>query len=40
MSEHKCRAGLYENTPDHHAIIGGCEMAGSCISATALADTA
>jgi sarcosine oxidase subunit beta len=20
----KCRAGLYENTPDHHAIIGGC----------------
>lgn len=24
----KCRAGLYENTPDHHAIIGGCEIAG------------
>lgn len=25
----KCRAGLYENTPDHHAIIGGCdEVAG------------
>lgn len=22
----KCRAGLYENTPDHHAIIGGCEI--------------
>lgn len=22
----KCRAGLYENTPDHHAIIGGCEQ--------------
>lgn len=22
----KCRAGLYENTPDHHAIIGGCEV--------------
>jgi sarcosine oxidase, subunit beta len=21
----KCRAGLYENTPDHHAILGGCE---------------
>ena len=20
----KCRAGLYENTPDHHAVIGGC----------------
>jgi sarcosine oxidase subunit beta len=26
--KHKCRAGLYENTPDHHAIIGGCEMEG------------
>ena len=24
----KCRAGLYENTPDHHAIIGGCEIDG------------
>jgi sarcosine oxidase subunit beta len=24
----KCRAGLYENTPDHHAIIGGCEIQG------------
>jgi sarcosine oxidase, subunit beta len=24
----KCRAGLYENTPDHHAIIGGCETEG------------
>jgi sarcosine oxidase subunit beta len=24
----KCRAGLYENTPDHHAILGGCEIAG------------
>ncbi len=24
----KCCAGLYENTPDHHAIIGGCEIEG------------
>lgn len=24
----KCRAGLYENTPDHHAILGGCEVEG------------
>ncbi len=24
----KCRAGLYENTPDHHAILGGCAVAG------------
>ena len=24
----KCRAGLYENTPDHHAILGGCEIKG------------
>ncbi|HTH51085.1 MAG TPA: FAD-binding oxidoreductase, partial [Pyrinomonadaceae bacterium] len=24
----KCRAGLYENTPDHHPIIGGCEIEG------------
>ena len=24
----KCRAGLYENTPDHHAIIGCCEIEG------------
>lgn len=24
----KCRAGLYENTPDHHAILGGCDIAG------------
>ncbi|MEZ5422253.1 MAG: FAD-binding oxidoreductase [Pyrinomonadaceae bacterium] len=24
----KCRAGLYENTPDHHAIVGGCEVDG------------
>lgn len=24
----KCRAGLYENTPDHHAILGGCEIDG------------
>ncbi len=24
----KCRAGLYENSPDHHAIIGGCEIDG------------
>lgn len=24
----KCRAGLYENTPDHHAILGGCEVDG------------
>jgi len=24
----KCRAGLYENTPDHHPIIGGCNVEG------------
>lgn len=24
----KCRAGLYENTPDHHAIIGSCSVEG------------
>ena len=24
----KCRAGLYENTPDHHAILGKCEIGG------------
>lgn len=24
----KCRAGLYENTPDRHAILGGCEIDG------------
>ncbi len=24
----KCRAGLYENTPDHHPILGGCEVGG------------
>ena len=24
----KCRAGLYENTPDHHAILGGCDVSG------------
>ncbi|MEO5857459.1 MAG: FAD-binding oxidoreductase [Pyrinomonadaceae bacterium] len=24
----RCRAGLYENTPDHHAILGGCEIEG------------
>ncbi len=24
----KCRAGLYANTPDHHAILGGCEITG------------
>jgi len=24
----KCRAGLYENTPDHHAILGPCEIDG------------
>ena len=24
----KCRAGLYENTPDHHAILGGCSVKG------------
>ncbi len=24
----KCRAGLYENTPDHHAILGGCFVEG------------
>ena len=24
----KCRAGLYENSPDHHAILGKCEVEG------------
>ncbi|MBX3289425.1 MAG: FAD-binding oxidoreductase [Acidobacteria bacterium] len=24
----KCRAGLYENSPDHHAILGGCDVKG------------
>lgn len=24
----KCRAGLYENTPDHHAILSGCDVSG------------
>lgn len=24
----KCRAGLYEMSPDHHAILGGCEVEG------------
>lgn len=24
----KCRAGLYENSPDHHAVIGGCGVEG------------
>ena len=24
----KCRSGLYENTPDHHAILGSCEVGG------------
>lgn len=24
----KCRAGLYENSPDHHAILGQCEIEG------------
>jgi len=24
----KCRAGLYENTPDHHAILGKCDVEG------------
>lgn len=24
----KCRAGLYENTPDHHAILGSCSIEG------------
>ena len=24
----RCRAGLYENTPDHHAILGGCDVNG------------
>jgi sarcosine oxidase, subunit beta len=24
----KCRAGLYENTPDHHPILGACEIDG------------
>ena len=25
---HRCRAGFYENTPDHHAILGGCQVEG------------
>ncbi len=29
----KCRAGLYENSPDHHAIIGGCGIDGLYIAA-------
>lgn len=28
----KCRAGLYENTPDHHSILGGCEVEGLYIA--------
>jgi len=28
VEREKCRAGLYENTPDHHAILGGCEING------------
>lgn len=24
----KCRVGLYENTPDHHAILGSCDVEG------------
>jgi len=24
----RCRAGLYENSPDHHAILGGCKVEG------------
>jgi len=24
----KCRAGLYEMSPDHHAILGGCAVEG------------
>ncbi|MEQ1763257.1 MAG: FAD-binding oxidoreductase [Pyrinomonadaceae bacterium] len=24
----RCRAGLYENSPDHHAILGGCGVEG------------
>jgi sarcosine oxidase, subunit beta len=24
----KCRAGLYENTPDHHAVLGACDVEG------------
>jgi sarcosine oxidase subunit beta len=24
----KCRAGLYEMSPDHHAILGGCDVEG------------
>jgi len=24
----RCRAGLYENTPDHHPILGGCDIEG------------
>lgn len=26
--DEKCRAGLYENSPDHHAILGACEVGG------------
>jgi sarcosine oxidase subunit beta len=29
----KCRAGLYENTPDHHAILGGCDVDGLFLAA-------
>jgi sarcosine oxidase subunit beta len=29
----KCRAGLYENTPDHHAILGGCDVDGLFVAA-------
>lgn len=29
----KCRAGLYENTPDHHAILGGCDVVGLYLAA-------
>lgn len=28
VKHEKCRAGLYENTPDHHAILGGCDVEG------------
>jgi len=28
----KCRAGLYENTPDHHPILGACDVDGLYIA--------
>lgn len=32
IDREKCRAGLYENTPDHHAILGDCAVAGLYIA--------